>query len=196
MKSETIQISDLRPDDSAAIDQIAAILMEAFPTWKGTQDQARAEVEESFEPGNLSLVAKSGERVLGWVGGIPAYDYAWELHPLAVAAEARGLGVGTALVQALEDRVRERGALTLYLGTDVDGEVAGTSAGDIDLFPDPLQHAAHLEVINHPVAFYRRLGFVVTGLLPDANGPGMPDVFMAKRVAAEPFDFKRKPPTT
>lgn len=189
--SEAFLITDLTPDDGDAIDQIAAILMEAFPDWKESKGEARAEVEESFEDGNLSLVAKSGDRVLGWVGGIPAYDYAWELHPLAVAAEARGLGVGTALVHALEERVRERGALTLYLGTDDDGEVAGTSAGDIDLFPDPLRHAATLEVIDHPVAFYRRLGFVVTGLLPDANGPGKPDVYMAKRVAREPFDFRR-----
>jgi aminoglycoside 6'-N-acetyltransferase I len=138
-------------------------------------------------------VAQSGDRVLGWVGGIPAYDYAWELHPLVVAAAARGQGVGTALVQALEERVRERGALTLYLGTDDDHEIAGTSAGDIDLFPDPLQHAAELQVIDHPVAFYRRLGFVVVGLLPDANGPGKPDVFMAKRVAVEMPRFGRSP---
>jgi len=29
---------------------------------------------------------------------------------------------------------------------------------------------------------HRRLGFVVVGLLPDANGPGRPDIFMAKRL--------------
>jgi GNAT superfamily N-acetyltransferase len=32
-----------------------------------------------------------------------------------VHEDARGLGVGTALVAALEERVRARGALTLYL---------------------------------------------------------------------------------
>lgn len=189
--ADAFQILDLAAVDHDAIDQIAAMVIEAFPGWKATMEQAREEVRESFAAGHLSLVARSEDRVLGWVGGIPAYDYAWELHPLVVAAAARGLGVGTALVRALEERVRARGALTLYLGTDDDGEIAGTSAGDIDLFPDPLQHAAHLEVIDHPVAFYRRLGFVVTGLLPDANGPGKPDVFMAKRVAAEPLEFRR-----
>lgn len=116
------------------------------------------------------------------MGAIPAYDYAWELHPLVVREGTRGRGIGKALVAALEARVRERGALTLYLGTDDDGPTPGTSAGGIDLFPDPLAHGATLEVIDHPAAFYRRLGFVVVGLIPDANGPGKPDILMAKRV--------------
>jgi aminoglycoside 6'-N-acetyltransferase I len=191
--TQALYISDLSPDDSDAINQIALILLEAFPHWKDTQDETRAEVHESFAEGHLSLVAREGDSVLGWVGAIPTYDYAWELHPLVVAAEARGKGVGSALVGALEARVRERGALTLYLGTDDDGEIAGTNAGDIDLFPNPLQHAANLEVFDHPVAFYRRLGFVVVGLIPDANGPGKPDVLMAKRVASEPLAFRRGP---
>lgn len=188
---DAFQITNLSPDDRATIDQIASILIEALPNWHDTLNEARAEVEESFAAGHLSLVAKSGNQVLGWIGGIPAYDCAWELHPLVVATGARGHGIGTALVHALEERVRERGALTLFLGTDDEGEAAGTSAGDIDLFPDPLTHAMHLEVFDHPVAFYRRLGFVVTGLLPDANGPGKPDVYMAKRVAAMPLEFRR-----
>ena len=35
---------------------------------------------------------------------------------------------------------------------------------------------------EHPYEFYRRLGFHVTGFLPDANGPGKPDIFFAKRI--------------
>jgi aminoglycoside 6'-N-acetyltransferase I len=181
--SQDFVIRDLDPHDSAAIDQIAALLMAAFPGWKASIDEAREEVRESFEPNHISLVARSGDDILGWVGAIPAYDYAWELHPLAVREDTRGTGIGKALVAALEERVRERGALTLYLGTDDDGPTPGTSAGDVDLFPDPLVHAAKLEVFAHPTAFYRRLGFVVVGLIPDANGPGKPDILMAKRIA-------------
>jgi aminoglycoside 6'-N-acetyltransferase I len=177
------QIVDLAPDDTEAIDQVAALLVSAFPHWTSTLDEARAEVRKSFTPGHLSLVARSGSEILGWVGGIPAYDYAWELHPLVVREGTRGQGIGKTLVSALEDRVRERGALTLHLGTDDDGPVPGTSAGGVDLYPDPLVHAAHLEVIDHPVAFYRKQGFVVVGLIPDANGPGKPDILMAKRLA-------------
>jgi aminoglycoside 6'-N-acetyltransferase I len=38
-------------------------------------------------------------------------------------------------------------------------------------------------VIDHPAGFYSRMGFQVVGLIPDANGPGKPDILMAKRVS-------------
>ena len=175
-------IADLDAEDTAAIDQIAEILVRAFPGWKETVDEARDEVRESLAEENLSLVARQDAKILGWVGGLPTYDYAWELHPLAVHEDARGLGVGTALVAALEDRVRAHGALTLYLGTDDDGDKPGTSIWGKDLYPDPLAHAAQIEVISHPTSFYRRLGYTVIGVVPDANGPGKPDIIMGKRL--------------
>jgi aminoglycoside 6'-N-acetyltransferase I len=33
---------------------------------------------------------------------------------------------------------------------------------------------------GHPFLFYRRLGYVVTGVMPDANGAGLPDIYMSK----------------
>ncbi|MQC25305.1 MAG: N-acetyltransferase, partial [Chloroflexi bacterium] len=36
---------------------------------------------------------------------------------------------------------------------------------------------------GHPFEFYQRCGFVLVGMLPDANGPGRPDIYMAKRVS-------------
>jgi aminoglycoside 6'-N-acetyltransferase I len=39
-----------------------------------------------------------------------------------------------------------------------------------------------LRVIDHPAVFYRRMEFEVVGLIPDANGPGKPDILMAKRL--------------
>jgi hypothetical protein len=76
--------------------------------------------------------------------------------------------------------------MTVYLGSDDDGPTPGTSAGGVDLFPDVLSHAASLRVIDHPIGFYRREGFEVIGLIPDANGPGKPDVLMAKRIGPNP----------
>ena len=175
-------IDDLRPDDEAAISQIAELLMRAFPGWQETVEEAREEVRESLAEENLSLVARRDDKILGWIGGIPTYDFAWELHPLVVHEDARGLGVGTALVAALEERVRARGALTLYLGSDDDGDTPGTSLWGKDLYPDPLVHAAQIEVISHPVSFYRRLGYTVIGVIPDANGPGKPDIILGKNL--------------
>ena len=186
MRTPGIVIAQLSPDDADAIRQAAGLIHTAWPDWKETLDDALAEVREALEPGRICLVARGndGQRdtVLGWVGAIPTYDYAWELHPLVVRAGNRGRGVGRALVGALEEELRSRGALTVYLGTDDDGPTAGTSVWGVDLYPDPLAHAARLEAFNHPAGFYRKLGYVVVGLVPDANGPGKPDILMAKRL--------------
>jgi aminoglycoside 6'-N-acetyltransferase I len=180
-ESTLFLVDDLSPDETD-IAQAAALLISAFPHWLPTLDEARAEVAEALLPERICLTARAGDEILGWVGGIPEYSHAWELHPLVVREDARGRGVGRALVAALEDRVREQGALTLYLGTDDDRPEPETSAGGIDLFPDPLFHAVRLESGKHASAFYRRLGFAVVGLIPDANGPGKPDILMAKRI--------------
>jgi aminoglycoside 6'-N-acetyltransferase I len=58
-----------------------------------------------------------------------------------------------------------------------------TNIAGKDVYPDPLSHAQSLESTNnHPLAFYRKLGYVVVGITPDANGYGMPDIHMAKRI--------------
>ncbi len=59
-----------------------------------------------------------------------------------------------------------------------------TSLSGVDLYPDPLWHLAHITNFKgHPYDFYRRMGFAIAGVLPDANGPGKPDIFLAKSVA-------------
>ena len=176
-------IDALRADDTAAIDQAAALLVEAFPHWLPTTELARGEVKEALGADRICLVARADDQILGWVGAIPEYSHAWELHPLVVKEDVRRMGVGRALVAALEERVRAAGALTLYLGTDDDGPAPGTSAGGVELFPDVLSHAASLRMSDHPADFYLRMGFEVVGLIPDANGPGKPDILMAKRVS-------------
>ncbi len=182
VKQPQFMIDALRSDDKDAIDQAATLLLKAFPHWVPTMEMARNEVMQALESDRICLVARADAQILGWIGAIPEYSHAWELHPLVVRADARRMGVGASLVGALEERVREAGALTLYLGTDDDGPVPGTSAGGVELFPDVLSHAMGLTVIDHPAGFYSRMGFQVVGLIPDANGPGKPDILMAKRV--------------
>lgn len=183
MYESAIAIHDLDPNDDMAIEQAAALLRDAFPDWIASDQEALTEVREALAAGNVCVAAFMDGEVVGWIGGRPEYSHAWELHPLVVRADVRNHGIGRALVMALEERTRRAGALTLYLGTDDDGAEPSTAAGGIDLFPDPLAHAARLEPVDHPSGFYRRLGFVVVGLIPDANGPGKPDILMAKRLA-------------
>jgi aminoglycoside 6'-N-acetyltransferase I len=182
-KQPRFVIDSLRAGDTDAITQAAALLVDAFPQWLPTMELARSEVMQALEPDRICLVARADDQILGWVGAIPEYSHAWELHPLVVSADARRLGVGASLVSALEERVREAGALTLYLGTDDDGPTPGTSAGGVELYPDVLSHAVGLTVIDHAAGFYSRMGFEIVGLIPDANGPGKPEILMAKRVS-------------
>ena len=60
-----------------------------------------------------------------------------------------------------------------------------TSLADVDLYADIPGHIRRLHDLgkSHPFLFYRKLGFVVTGVMPDANGPGKPDIFMSKRLS-------------
>jgi len=182
-----MRIIDLRPDDEEAVQQVATLLVESFkehwPNAWPDMNAALKEVEESFGTDRISRVAvdESG-MVLGWIGGIRQYDgNVWELHPLVVHPEHRRKGVGRALVADLEEQVRERGGLTLWVGTDDKDNM--TTLSGIDLYPDVLEHLAKIRNLRgHPYEFYQKLGFVIVGVMPDANGPGKPDIYMAKRV--------------
>ena len=182
-----MKIIALDPENAEAIDQAARLLMEEFRNTGSTDwlelEPALAEVEESLSPDRISRIAVDDEEnVLGWIGGIPGYaGNAWELHPLVVRSEHQGRGVGRSLVEDLEVLIRKRGAWTIWLGTD--DENGRTNLGGIDLYPDPLAAAGQIRNrANHPFEFYQRLGYQVVGVLPDANGFGKPDIFMAKRV--------------
>ena len=182
-----MRIYDLTPVDEEAIRQTASLLVESFkddwPDAWPTLDAALQEVRESLQEGRISRVAvNEGGLVLGWIGGISQYDgYVWELHPLVAHPGHRRQGIGRALVADLEAQVRARGGLTLWLGTD--DESGMTSLAGVDLYPNVLDHLANIRNLRrHPYEFYQKVGFVIVGVMPDANGPGKPDIYMAKRV--------------
>ncbi len=180
-------IVDLTSDEPDRIHQTAAILVEGFaehwPESWPTMESAVAEVRESFGVGRISRVACNTDgQVLGWIGGIPTYDgRVWELHPLVVKPAHQGRGIGRALVADLESQVAERGGLTLWLGSD-DVDDMTTLAG-VHLYPDLLGHLGRVRNLRrHPYEFYTKMGFSLSGVMPDANGPGKPDIFLAKRI--------------
>ncbi len=182
-----MHIVDLRPDAEAAIHQVAALLVEGFAAnwphaWPDLES-ALEEVRESFAVGRISQVALDEDgTVLGWIGGISQYrGHVWELHPLVVHVSQQGKGIGRALVADLEERVKERGGLTIILGTD---DVTGqTSLSGINLYPHVWEHVTHIRNLSrHPYEFYQKLGYVIVGVMPDANGLGKPDILMAKSV--------------
>jgi aminoglycoside 6'-N-acetyltransferase I len=179
-------IVDLAPDDEAAVGQAARLLVEGFRDgWPGawpTEEEALQEMREALGEDRICRVARGEDgTVLGWIGGIPGYDgKVWELHPLVVRSDVRRGGIGRALVSDLEARVGERGAVTLWLGTDDETDM--TTLSGADLYPDVLGHLANIKNLRgHPYEFYSHLGFSIIGAMPDANGWGKPDIYMAKR---------------
>jgi aminoglycoside 6'-N-acetyltransferase I len=179
-------ILDLAPDDEETIRQAATLLVEGFednwPDAWPTEEEALQEVREALEEDRICRVALGEDgTALGWIGGIPSYDgKVWELHPLVVRPDVRRKGIGRALIADLEARVGERGALTLWLGTDDESDM--TTLSGVDLYPDVLGHLANIENLRgHPYSFYQKLGFSIIGAMPDANGWGKPDIYMAKR---------------
>lgn len=186
-----MRIVDVTPVDPARLDAIADVLVDGFTgtgaeVWQ-TREDALETVIESLEEDRISRVALDDDgRVLGWISAVSTYDgWVWEIHPLVVRRDCQGRGVGRALVDDLEQQVRDRDGMTVCLGTD--DENGRTSLAGADLYPDPLGAARDLRDLDgHPFAFYRRLGYAVVGVLPDANGYGKPDILMAKRVGVVP----------
>ncbi len=182
-----MQIVDLEPGAEAVIGEVAALLVAGFrehwPTAWPDLASAEAEVRESFGPERISRVALDAEgHVLGWIGGISQYDgHVWELHPLVVRPERQRQGIGRALVADFEARVKARGGLTIQLGSD--DEDNQTTLSGVDLYPDVWAHIAQIRNLrDHPYEFYQKLGYTIVGVMPDANGIGKPDIYLAKRV--------------
>lgn len=177
-------VVDLAAEPSRIRDEAAKLLVDAFdqplgwPTLTAAQDEVARVLHEGFARAVLD-----DDTLLGWVGGLPEYGgRVWELHPIVVLRTHRRQGIGRALVLAFESEANSRGALTITLGTDDDSGM--TSLSEVNLYDDVPGHIAALRDLgrNHPFLFYRKLGFVVTGVMPDANGPGRPDIYMSKRV--------------
>ena len=180
-------IVDLVSTNESAIQQVAALLVEGFArNWPDAwpdMESAVEEVRESFGTDRISRIAvDENGTVLGWIGGISQYrGRVWELHPLVVRVSQQGNGIGRALVADLEARVKERGGLTITLGSD--DENYQTSLSGIDLFPNVWEYVASIRNLKqHPYEFYQKQGFVIIGVMPDANGIGKPDILMAKSV--------------
>ena len=165
-------------------DDAADILREAFP-WCYGGNEADKKIKRMLSKRRIGLVAiintDTGLRVAGVIGAIPQYGITgWELDPLAVLKEYRGLGIGRFLIKSIEDEVAKRGGVMIYLGSD--DEHGTTSLYGVDLFEDTFEKIKNIESHGHPFPFYEKMGYKIVGVFPDANGIGKPDIWMAKRL--------------
>jgi len=176
-----------QPNDNKFIRQAAQLIVDAFrehwPKAWPTLEDGLEEANELFEEGKICRAAIDDEgNLLGIIGGMPHYEsHVWELHPLAVQPSMQGQGIGKALVEDFEEQVKLKGGITITLGSDDEDNM--TSLSNVDLYEnlwDQLKHIKNLK--GHPFEFYQKMGYAITGVVPDANGKGKPDILMSKRV--------------
>ena len=161
-------IRDARPDDAAAIGRIwnPVIRDTAITFWPTERSEAeiRAYVAAKQDAGHGCFVWDH-DGILGFAaygqfrnGG--GYAHSME-HTIYTAPEARGLGIGAALLAHVEDHARTRGARLMI------GGVTGSNAGSI--------------------TFHRRHGYAEWGRIPCAGfkfGQWHDLVLMGKDLAA------------
>ncbi|NNE66206.1 MAG: GNAT family N-acetyltransferase [Pyrinomonadaceae bacterium] len=181
-----MQIVDLT-DDKEHIDQVAELLKDGFSDtgtvgWS-TDEECLREVRDSLGEKKISRIALDKDNnIVGWAAGAPLYENTtWELEVLVVDREHKKQGIGSGLLGDFESEVKIRGGLNVFLGTD--DENYRTSIGGDELYPDPLDKLRFIQNIGgHPFEFYKKRGYAIVGVLPDANGIGKPDIFMSKRL--------------
>ena len=101
----------VRPYRSSDADGLAVLHAAAFDPpqfgpayWRGKRDAAP----------NLCVVAERGGALVGYCDGFLAGE-GGDVNSLGVAREARGQGVGRAVLSAFLDRARARGASVIHL---------------------------------------------------------------------------------
>ena len=181
-----MKIIRIRKLDRSILRQAAEFLVSGFrelspKAWPDLKSASR-EVRVCLAPDRICFGMVDKGVLFGWIGGIRKYGgHAWELHPLVVKGDQRLKGIGSSLVKALENEVRKRGGVTVFLGTD--DETGRTTLANKDLYPDLCREISRIRNLRgHPFEFYLKNGYKITGVIPDANGPGKPDIFMAKRI--------------
>jgi aminoglycoside 6'-N-acetyltransferase I len=177
-----IEIVEMQINNELWVNESATLISHSFPHAYPTIKEGREVVSTITEHGSIALVAIQKQHVIGIIGAIPQYGVTgWELHPLAVDPSFRKQNIGRQLVEALEEKVRLLGGVMIYLGTD--DEFDQTSLSGVDLFDEMYEKIKAIENHkNHPYSFYVKCGYQITGLMPDANGLGRPDIIMSKRI--------------
>ncbi len=150
-----IELRVLTPDDwqrwrelrLAALAEAPHAFGSTLASWQGEGDREERWRARLSIPGSCNLIALLGGQPAGMVSGVPAGDGAAELISMWVSPDARGRGVGDALVAAVAQWARQLPAEVLRLAV-ADG--------------------------NEPAAaLYRRHGFAPTGELGDLMPDGV-----------------------
>lgn len=192
----SFQILEIPVDDLTKLTAIAKLSTVAAqqhsPDWLATVSDALQELRRCIIPENLSRMVLHERHPVGWISAFPVNNSVWEIHPLLVDPSAHGKGVGSLLVKEVEKILTVRRVRTIQLSTS-DATNATTLSGK-DLYVDPLGELQKLDVtdskVGHACQFWIRARYKVVGVLPDAEGMGIPSICFAKRLVPFSRSFR------
>lgn len=175
-----VHVSSFSYHEENYVKEAALLLEHAFP--ESYEGKGLEEMKECLAEDRVAFKATRDGKLLGFVSSLEAYKpYGWELHPLVVQDDARRMGIGQMLVEALEKALSKKGVLTVFLGTD--DERFATSLSEGDLFENLYMKMSKVRNYKeHPYEFYEKLGYQIVGVIPNANGWNKPDIIMAKNI--------------
>lgn len=184
--TSSIRIVDLTPSDGDLIDALVPLSVRAAamlaPRWLPTDELARREILDVAGSSGICRVLMAEGVPCGWAGAMQSGECVWELHPLLIDPMQQRAGFGRRLVEDVEQHARSAGALTMELSTS--DAIGATTLSDTDLFADPLGALSAIDVRDaergHAFRFWQRVGYVVVGVIPDAEGVGAPKLHLAK----------------
>jgi ribosomal protein S18 acetylase RimI-like enzyme len=127
-------------------------VLRSLPMWFGIEDALTMYAQDSSTLPTFGL--KDGQRLVGFLNLREHFPAAWEIHCIAITADARGQGHGSRLLAHAEAWLRSRGVVFLQVKT-----VAATS---------PSAEYAQTR------AFYERRGFVPLEIFPELWHPRNP----------------------
>ncbi|ECZ4807255.1 AAC(6')-Ia family aminoglycoside 6'-N-acetyltransferase [Salmonella enterica] len=173
-------------DSNELLEQAAQILTRAFchihiNSWPD-YESAYQEVQECIQKPNICIGVCEKDRLVGWIGLRPMYEKTWELHPIVVDIKEQHKGVGKLLLAEIEKEAKEKNIIGIVLGTD--DENYRTSLSQVTITNDNLFNEIKYirNIGNHPYTFYEKSGYMIVGVIPNANGVNKPDIWMWKGI--------------
>jgi aminoglycoside 6'-N-acetyltransferase I len=150
--------------------------------WLKNQKEAFDEVRECIEKPNVCIGIKTEDKLIGWAGIRPMYEKTWELHPIVIKKEYQGKGYGRLLLTEIERIASLKGIIGLVAGSDDETNSTSLSEREINgenIF-DEIRNVKNYR--NHPYEFYRKYGYSIIGVIPNANGQNKPDIWLWKDI--------------
>ena len=147
MPSDRAQLIDILSQGAGFRSEEIACAIELLDAALAPSDGEPADQRDPDDTGYEArvAVADDGERVLGYAcfGATPMTEATYDLYWLVVAENARGRGVGGALVAAVDAELKQRGARIVRVET------------------------SSLEGQGGARRFYEKTGFRLAGAIPD-----------------------------